>query len=121
MSEFNNSEKRFLEFEIRKNWIVLIEIEKAENGMINFWLRHKSHGIISLLIDTFKQGLIKFLKERSLEVRELKPNDLNYMNKESVIKFSNIFLDGIIDEGIEIYADDYFIQNDKNYYFGEDY
>jgi hypothetical protein len=121
MSKINKSKKEFLEFEIRKNWMVLIEIDDADDGMISFWLKHKDYGIINHIVGYFKQDFTRYRKEESLEMRGFKTRDLNYDDEESVLEFSNIFLYNLIDEDIEIYIDDVFTEDEKDNYFGEDY
>lgn len=121
MSKINKSKKEFLEFEIRKNWMVLIEIENADDGEIGFWLKRKNYGVMDFMFGLIKPDVIKFLKEGHFESVGFKASDLNYDDEESVLEFSNIFLHNLINQYIEIYVDDVFTEDEKYNYYGEDY
>lgn len=118
INDMKKSEKRFIEFEIRKNWLVLVEIEKADNGEIGFWLKHKNYGVMDFMFGLIKPDAIKFLKEGHFEPIGFKASDLNYDDEESVLEFSNIFLHNLINQYIEIYVDDVFTEDEKDSYFG---
>jgi hypothetical protein len=113
MSKINKREKEFIEFEIRKNWMVLIEIENADDGEIGFWLKHKNYGVIDFMFGLIKPDTIKFLKEGHFEPAGFKASDLNYDDEESVLEFSNIFLHNLIDDYIEIYGDEHMDEFNK--------
>jgi len=121
MSKINKNEKRFIEFEIRDNWVVLIEVENAENGMISFCLKHKNYGAKNYMFGLIKTDVIKFLKEEHFESLGFKASDLDYDDEKSILEFSNIFLHNPINLYITIYVDEHFTEDEKDKYLCEDH
>lgn len=106
------SDKSFVEFEIKEDWFVLVEVEKADDGDLDYWLSHKDYGIMEHVIGMNKQDIFNNLKEDQLFANDLEELDLIFKDDESIVKFSCKFLKYQINEYIVDYIDRFFDEDD---------
>lgn len=106
------SDKHFVEFKIKKDWFVLVEVEKADDGNLDYWLSHKDYGIMEHVVGMNKQDMFNNLKKDELFANDLKELDLIFKDDKSIVKFSSKFLKYQINENIVDYIDRFFEEED---------
>jgi len=110
------SDKKFVEFEIKEDWFILVEVEKSHDGEFDYWLRHKDYGVMDHVIGMNKLNIYNNLKENDLFVKDLEELDLIFKDDESIVNVSSkIFKDihkDILNEHIEYYINRFFDEED---------